>query len=258
MVKLLFRFLARHISREYLISFYPAFKPILTVSYKGNKFCCPICERSFRKFLPWGTKGQDNRLCPNCLSLERHRLLWLYLKNKTDFFTAKLKVLHVAPATPFVKRFKAMKNIDYTTADLFSRKVDVRLNIEKIPCSNNSFDVIICNHVLEHVEKERQAISELFRILKKGGWAILQVPINIKRKETLESVGVLAPQKKESYFGQRDHLRIHGLDYPQILEEMGFSVYPQDYFQELGDEPIRYYRLPKKRIIYLNKKGKDK
>ena len=115
-------------------------------------------------------------LCPKCLSLERHRLLWLYLKNRTEFFTAKLKVLHVAPEQCFFKTFRNMKNLVYLTADLESPLADMKLDIQDMPFPENEFDVIICNHVLEHVPDDRKAMHEIFRVLKKGGFAILQVP----------------------------------------------------------------------------------
>jgi len=239
------RFLVRHIPRHYLIRCSYLFSAVVAFFYKGNKQYCPICEHNFRKFLPYGNNGADNRLCPNCLSLERHRLLWMFLKEKTNFFKEDLKVLHVAPEQPFVKRFREMKNLDYTTADLISPLADVKMDIQKIPFDNESFDVFICNHVLEHVEDEPKALSEIKRVLKPGGWAILQVPIDYKREQTYEDPSITDPKEREKHFGQHDHVRYHGLDYPKRLEAAGFKVEADAFYAEFDKEQTEYMRLSK-------------
>ncbi len=237
-----------------LIRLGSAFSFIFVWFYKGDKYECPICGGKFRKMFPWGNKGWDNRLCPKCLSLERHRLIWLYLQNKTGFFSAPLKMLHVAPEQPFIKRFKALKNLDYTTADLVSPIADVKMDIQDIPFADNTFNVVMCNHVMEHIPNENKALREVYRVLKKGGWAILQVPINYQSKETYEDVSITDPKEREKHFGQYDHLRYHGLDYKLRLEGGGFTVIEDDYLMSF-DEPTRdKYRLPEKEIIYLCKK----
>ena len=245
------KYLVRNVPRKYLIRFSFIFSKIISIFYTGNNVSCPICKSHFRKFLPYGNKGDDNRLCPRCLSLERHRLLWLYLKNKTDFFYKNLKVLHVAPEQPFLKRFSTLKNLDYTTADIESPIADIKMDIQEIPFDDNSFDVVICNHVLEHVEDEFKATSEIFRILKKNGWAILQVPIDTSRYETYEDPSITAPKEREKHFGQYDHLRAHGLDYPKRLEKSGFKVIKEEYVKEFDDKTMELYRVYKEEIIYL-------
>ncbi|MBU1720576.1 MAG: methyltransferase domain-containing protein, partial [Bacteroidetes bacterium] len=149
-MKKLMKFLVRKVPRKHLIRFSFIFRPILSVLYKGKKYECPICGGKFRKFLPFGNSGEANRLCPGCLSLERHRLLWLYFQNKTGIFTEKLKVMHVAPEQPYYKRFRKASNIEYITADLESPIADVKMDLHDIPFDENTFDVVICNHVLEH------------------------------------------------------------------------------------------------------------
>lgn len=122
----------------------------------------PCVWQAFPQVLPYGYgKAMDNRMCPKCLSLERHRLLWLYLKEKTGFFTDNLKVLHFAPEQPFIKRFRALKNLDYTTADLDSPIADLKIDVTNIDLPDNQYDVVICNHVLEHVNDVNRAFSEI-------------------------------------------------------------------------------------------------
>ena len=254
-MKKIMKFLVRNIPRQTLIKFSFLFSKLISVFYIGNKVECPICESKFRKFLPWGNKGAENRLCPNCLSLERHRLIWLYLKNKTDFFSANLKVLHVAPEQPFYKRFKALKNLDYTTADLDSPIADIKVDIMNMQFEDNTYDVFICNHVLEHVDDDIHAMKEIHRILKPCGWAILQVPINFDSKETYEDPGIADPKEREKHFGQYDHLRYHGLDYGDRLRKGGFTVVEEDYVNEFPSEIIKRYRLQKEEILYLCKKN---
>ena len=217
---------------------------MLSVFYIGNKKECTVCGRRYRKFLPYGRiVKRENALCPGCLSLERHRLMWLYLKDNTDFFSAKLKVLHVAPEYCFIKRFKALNNLDYTTADLESPLADVKMDIQEIPFGENIFDVVICNHTLEHVGDDLKAMKEFYRVLKPDGWAILNSPINEKRETTYEDPSITDPVEREKHFGQRDHLREYGLDYTDRLAEAGFTVDTQDPLADLTDAEIERYGL---------------
>lgn len=248
------KFLVRKVPRPILIKFSFIFSGIISLFYKGKKHQCPICENKFRKMLPYGNKGAVNRLCPSCLSLERHRLIWLYLQNKTNFFTANLKVLHIAPEQSFLKRFKALKNLDYTTGDLESPIVDVHFDIQDMPFKDDTYDVVMCNHVLEHIPDEHKAITEIYRILKKGGWAILQVPINPNFEKTYEDPNITDPKEREKHFGQYDHLRYHGLDYAKRLQNGGFSVDENLYVKEFKDSQIEYYRLPKNETLFIAKK----
>jgi len=208
----LIKFIVRKIPRPVLIKFSFIFGKIVSVFYAGSKVECTVCEKKFRKFLPYGNQGQDNRLCPSCLSLERHRLIWLYLKNKTNFFTDKLDVLHIAPEQPYYKRFEKMGNLNYTTADLESPIAKVKMDIREMPFEDNAFDVLLCNHVLEHIDDELKATKEIYRVLKPGGWAILQVPLDSSLETTYEDSGITDPKEREKHFGQYDHLRIYGND----------------------------------------------
>jgi len=140
---------------------------------RGNRYTDPIDGKSFKSFLPYGYEHpRENVLSPSTLSLERHRLLWLYLQNETNFFQENLGVLHFAPEQAFYKRFKKLKNINYTTTDLNSPLADIKADICNLPFPDNSYDVILCNHVLEHIPNDTLAMKELYRVLKPGGWGV--------------------------------------------------------------------------------------
>jgi len=229
---------------------------ISSLMYIGKQVTCSCCNGSFRKFLSYGVKARENALCPRCESLERHRLLWLYLKNKTNFFTDNLRVLHFAPEYFFQKTFKSMPNLDYISADLTSPFAMVKMDITNIVYEDNSFDVILCCHVLEHIIDDNRALMELFRVLKPGGWAILQAPIDLKRDKTFEDTNIVIPKDRERIFGQEDHVRIYGRDYKDRLEKAGFTVKVDAYGREMGDDMIKKYGLMKDEDIYFCTKPK--
>lgn len=225
-------------------------RPVLVLWLKGNKYTDPIDGKNFRKFLPYGYENQrENVLSPSTLSLERHRLLWLYLKNETDFFTAPKKVLHFAPEQAFYKRFRKQKNLNYTTTDLNSPLADVKADICNLPFEDNSFDVILCNHVLEHIPDDTKAMQELYRILKKGGMAILQIPQDLSREKTFEDNSITDKKERAKIFGQYDHVRIYGKDYFNKLRSIGFRVIEEDYTNKISPKLVDKYRLAKGEII---------
>jgi SAM-dependent methyltransferase len=217
---------------------------------KGDSYTDPIDGKNFKTFLPYGYgKQRDNVLSPSTLSLERHRLLWLYLKNETDFFTAKLKVLHFAPEQAFYKRFKSLSNLKYTTTDLNSPLADVKTDICNLPFEEGSFDVILCNHVLEHIPDDTKAMQELYRILKVGGIGIFQIPQDLNREKTFEDNSITDKKERAKIFGQYDHVRIYGRDYFDKLRSIGFKVEEVDYTATLSQEEIMRYCLAKGEII---------
>lgn len=230
-------------------------RPILEFLMRGNRFTDPINGKSYRKFLPYGYETiRENVLSPGTLSLERHRLFWLYLKNKTSFFSAKLKVLHFAPEQAFYKKFRKMGNLDYTTTDLNSPIADVKADICDLPFAENEFDFIICNHVLEHIPNDLKAMKELYRVLKPGGTAILQIPLKAKLKHTFEDDSITDPKERARIFGQYDHVRVYGMDYFDKLKSVGFKVEVVDYTQEFSEEEIEKFRLPPGELIPVCKK----
>ncbi|MEA3478828.1 MAG: class I SAM-dependent methyltransferase [Bacteroidota bacterium] len=243
-MKTIIRLVTRFIPRRYLNRVSHFFSRIIGLFYLGNKVNCPVCGAKYRKFLPYGRfKTRDNALCPNCLSLERHRLMWLYLQDKTNFFSAPLKILHVAPEYCFIKRFDKLNNLDYITADLESPLAKVKMDVHDIPFEENTFDVVFCNHTMEHVEDDLKAMRELHRVLKAGGWGIIQSPINIKRDLTYEDPSITSEKNREEHFGQKDHVREYGLDYPQRLEKAGFEVDIDKSIEEMDPEQVKRFGL---------------
>ena len=232
------------IPRPYLIKLSYLARPFLSLWLKGDRYTDPIDGKSFKRFLPYGYGIQrPNVLSPSTLSLERHRLIWLYLKNETDFFKKPLKVLHMAPEQCFLSLFRKMKNLDYTTADLYSPIVDIKADILDLPFEDNSFDLILCNHVLEHILDDQKAMKELFRVMKKGGMGIFQVPQEIERVKTFEDPSITDPEDRAKHFGQYDHVRVYGRDYFERLREAGFQVEEVDYSKVMSSEDIDRYRL---------------
>ncbi len=237
--------------REWLIRLSYLAKTILPLLLKGNNFTDPIDNRKYRYFLPYGyEKIRQNALSPGTLSLERHRLMWLYLK-QTNFFTAKLKVLHFAPEQCFYSLFKQLKNLDYTTTDLYSPLADIKADICNLPFKNNSFDVIFCNHVLEHIVDDKKAMQELYRILKPNGWGIFQIPIDEKREETYEDFSIINKEDRKKHFGQYDHVRVYGNDYYQKLANIGFAVEKINLSTKLTPEEVQRFGLQKNEILPL-------
>lgn len=245
-----FRFFLNLLPRKILIRLSYLARPIVSLALRGNNFEDPIDNKTYKKFLPYGYENvRENALAPGTLSLERHRLLWLYLKNETPFFTEKLKVLHFAPEQAFYKRFRNLKNLDYTTTDINSPIADVKADICNLPFEDNRFDFIICNHVLEHITDDHQAMKELYRIIKPGGTAILMVPFDENREITYEDPSITDPKERARAFGQYDHVRIYGRDYFDRLRAVGFEVNPVPYTTHFSEKEIEYYSLPLDEVI---------
>lgn len=217
---------------------------------RGKRYTDPIDGKSFKAFLPYGYEHpRENVLSPSTLSLERHRLLWIYLQNETNFFKDNLSVLHFAPEQAFYKRFKKLKNINYTTTDLNSPLADVKADICNLPFPDNSYDVILCNHVLEHIPNDTMAMKELYRVLKPGGWGVFQIPQDLNRSETFEDNSITDKKERARIFGQYDHVRIYGRDYFDKLRTIGFKVSEIDYTKKLPAKDVEMYRLAKGEII---------
>ncbi len=251
-MKQIISLLIRFVPRKYLqlFSHYPL--KVYAFFIKGDTVECPVCDGTFTKFLPYGRLNpRSNALCPKCLSLERHRLMYLYLKNKTNFFTDKHDVLHVAPEYCFIDRFEKLKNLNYLTADIESPLAKVKMDIEAIQYPDNSFDVIFCNHVLEHVNDFYKATSELYRVLRPGGFAIMQSPQDLRLPKTIEDPTITDPRERERIFLQSDHLRLFGQNYGDELKNSGFKVLEDKYVMDLPAEVVERFALPKEEIVYL-------
>src|SRR5262249_39820250 len=156
-------------------------------------------------------KGRQNAICPNCKARGRHRLLWLYLKQKTNLFHDKLKLLHFAPERCF-QALASLPNLDYLSADLEPGKAMVSMDITVMSLGNDSFNVILYSYCLEHVEDDRAAMSEMYRVLRPGGWAAIMVPTSRRQDVTLEDPSVVSPEERTRLFGQANHVRRYGRD----------------------------------------------
>ncbi len=255
-MKKVYRFLINKLPRPLLIRLSYPFKLIAPLLYKGNNVECPVCEKSFKKFLSYGSEvaARDNVLCPYDLTLERHRLMWLWLKNESNFFTDKLSVLHMAPEQCFHKRFQQQENLDYLTADIVSPIADMHFDLHDIPLEDNRFDVIFCNHVMEHVNDHLRCMQELFRVMKPGGWAIMQVPQDFDRAEVYEDTSITSPEEREKHFWQYDHVRLFGRDYPDWLRKAGFQVEEYIPSEHFTSEQIARFRLMEKEVLYIARK----
>jgi SAM-dependent methyltransferase len=255
-MKKLYKFLLNTLPRPLLIRLSYPFKRIAPFLYKGNNVECPVCGRSFRKFLSYGSAvaHRENVLCPYDLTLERHRLMWLYLKNESNFFKDQLEVLHIAPEQCFHETFKHQKNLRYLTGDLVSPIADMHFDLHEIPLEDNRFDVIFCNHVLEHVDDANQCMRELFRVMKPGGWGIFQVPQDLTRETTYEDPSIVTPEDREKHYWQKDHVRLFGLDYPDWLRKAGFQVEEHVTSEKYSSQQVERYRLMPQEILYVCKK----
>ena len=245
----------RLIPRHYLQHVSHFFLKIFSLFLRGDNFEDPINGKRYRRLLPYGRlKSRKNALAPDSMSLERHRLMWLFMQEETDFFKENLKFLHIAPEYCFIKLFKNMKNLDYTTGDLISPWADVKMDVHDIPFEDNHFDVVICNHVLEHVKDDKKVMKEFFRVMKKGGWGIFQVPIDYNNAYTKEDKSITDPKQREKLYWQSDHLRLYGRDYGTKLEDAGFTVTENNFIEKLDRSLVERYALPKGELIYFCEK----
>ena len=249
------KYILKFLPRKFLIKYSFLITPILRIIFRGKKYTDPIDDSNYSKFLSYGYKTvRKNALCPGTLSLERHRLLWLYLDRETNFLSSNLKVLHVAPEQVFYKKFKKLKNWEYFTFDLNSPIADIKGDLISTNFKDEYFDLIICNHVLEHIEDDKSALNEIYRILKYNGISILQVPMNVKRKNTFEDSSIKSKNEREKYFGQYDHVREYGLDFKDRVEQAGFKVEMINYSKKISQDLVIKYGLMKDDLIPIGKK----
>jgi SAM-dependent methyltransferase len=213
---------------------------VLMLVYRGRAVECPCCGGRWRRFMPsW---NRPNAICPGCAAQERHRALWLFLRERRpELFLDEMSLLHFAPEPAFAQLFRARPNLAYTSADLSSPDADEHFDITAIPHPDGSFDSIICSHVLEHVEDDRAAIAELHRVLRPGGWAIVMVPSDPARETTYEDPSVVSEADRKREFWQEDHVRLYGRDFPDRLREAGFDVELDGYLTALDPALLSRY-----------------
>jgi SAM-dependent methyltransferase len=235
--------------------FTPALTSALSFAYKGNSVECPVCGMHFREFLPFERNGETHRnvLCPKCNSIGSFRFMEMFLRSVEKFYEPGRRVLHVAPERCFIEKFESVFGDGYVTADLSSKLAKVQVNVEEMPFPDGYFDVVLCNHVLEHVGDDRRAMREIARVLRPGGWAMLQVPIDKALERTYEDPSITSPAERMRHFGQSDHLRKHGRDYPDRLREAGFRVEEVRFADALDEEQIARYALVPEEVLYICK-----
>lgn len=198
--------------------------PRFAFLYWGLRRHCPCCGGRFRRFLEhgFGSRRPDAR-CPRCWSLERHRLVWVFLQQRTRLLLDRLRVLHMAPEKALRSLLSRQRNLDYVTADLDGRRGMLQMDLARSGQPDASFDVILCSHVLEHIPDDRQAMRELHRMLRPDGWALILTPCRWDRR-TDEDPAVVDPEERTRRFGQPDHVRFYGADLPDRLRSVGFDV----------------------------------
>lgn len=256
-MKGLIKWILNHLPRTLLQRLAGWMMPLVGLWYRGNRYECPLCGRRYRKLLPYGyVTSRENALCPHCLSLERHRLLWLYLERETTLFESLPQLLHIAPEVCLMRHLKPHYKSSperYQTADLESPLADLHFDIQQIPLADESFDVVICNHLMEHVEDDLRAMRELHRILKRGGWGVLLSPVDLQRATTFEDDSITDPKERTRIFGQYDHRRLYGNDFADRLRKAGFEVEDLDYAARLTPEERTHYALPEDHIYVIHK-----
>ena len=260
-MRFIIRWILNHVPRRNIQRMATWAAPLLGFFYRGRGRECPICGARYRTFLPYGyVKGRNNALCPSCLSLERHRMIWLWMERQTSLFKNHPRLLHIAPEPPLMKHFRKSygSSKDYITADLESPLADQHFDVQDIPLPSDSIDVIICNHLLEHVENDRLAMQELHRVMKPGGWGIFLVPEDRERETTFEDDSIVDAKERTRLFGQYDHRRIYGRDYDARLREAGFEVERSDFARRLTEWEKRLYSPGEDDLVIVRKPQHNK
>jgi SAM-dependent methyltransferase len=245
------KFIKSLLSPSLLYKVEPSVRNIFSIAYSGNKVHCPVCERNFSRFILLDNKRDS--LCPACGSLPRNRLLWLYLKHELQIERSVVKVLHFSPSRSLLRRLKKLNNLNYTSTDYESNHADKKIDITSIGEADNSYDLVICYHVLEHVNDDAKAMKELYRILKAGGAALLQVPL--KEGNTYEDFNITSEEGRLKHFGQEDHVRIYGEnDFPSRLKQAGFKVNEITYPKQFSEKEIKRFGLWRDEKIFVCQK----
>jgi SAM-dependent methyltransferase len=222
--------------------------------WRGDDVECVCCERTFRGFMPdW---NRPHAICPGCLSQERHRALWWYWANESSLLDGGRSILHFAPEYKIRRRLQRLPDTRYVTVDLNSPLAQVKADITRLPFESESFDTVICSHVLEHVADDRQALRELWRVLARGGTAYVMVPIDHTRARTYEDAAVTSPQLRQEAYWQADHVRLYARDFIDRLAEPGFSVATKSPATTLGEATARRYGLICQDLIFVCHKAR--
>ena len=250
------RWALNHIPRRWLQRMAGWVVPIMGVAYIGRGRKCPICGARRRKFLAYGYVTQrEDALCPKCLSLERHRMIWLWLQRSTTLFDNHPTLLHIAPEVSLMRHFKRLcrGTTNYVTADLESPLADMHFDVQQIPMDDQSVDIVICNHLLEHVESDHKALKEIYRIMRHGGMGVMLAPIDYSREKTFEDDTITDPKQRAEVFGQYDHRRIYGRDYLERLRAAGFEAEEIDYAATFTEQQRTLYSFGCDKLYIVRK-----
>jgi SAM-dependent methyltransferase len=205
---------------------------------RGDAVTCPCCERSFRRFARQG--GDENARCPRCWSLPRQRALLLYLRER-GWLDPGLSILHITPEEGLWRNLRGRAR--YVTADVQrGTRISHVFSVEEIPYPNDSFDLVLCSHVLEHVPDDRRALREFRRVVGPSGRA-LQHPVKLSLAETYEDPSIADPEERRRAYGQHDHLRLYGSDFGQRVASSGLNVERVPYIAQLEPAARARYGL---------------
>ncbi len=230
------------------ISRYTAFKLRKQyAAYLGDGYRCNFCGSSYTKFADWYPAPEnaaalakhqvvagygEHIICPSCMSTARERLLKAVFVASGDI--EKKNVLHISPEKHlhnYLAQHAFITSVDYQPQ--FYKKIDPRVQFAdatQLPFTDNSFDLVIGNHIMEHIPDDAAAMKEIYRVLKPGGRAVLQVPFSMLLTATIEEPAIDDPSRQSALFGQHDHVRIYALqDYIERLKKAGFTVYYRSY-----------------------------
>ncbi len=239
---------------------------------RGDRYECPLCGARLKTLWPRGLSHpvlkkydiigggyREQASCPVCGSTERERLVYLFIRHRTDILQRPVHLLHVAPEPQLGRLLQAAAQVDYLSADLYVENVMVKMDITDIPYPDDHFDAIICNHVLEHVPDDRRALRELYRVLKPGGWAILQVPYSERIPTSIEDPTITTPEDRARHFGQEDHVRIYAkVDYLARMADAGFRVETLRWWEEgpaFGNPDNRFGLMPRETLFVGRKQA---
>ncbi len=232
---------------------------VRAIFYYGNKKYCNCCGKSFRTFLTHGNIPRKNAACPYCNSLERTRLLYFFLERETDIFQKNKYVLHFAPERMLEKRLSSISE-NYISADINPAYAKTVVDITKIPYQENTFNFIICSHVLGHVPDEAKAIDEMYRVLKPGGKAVVMTVLGKRQDVTCEDPEITSPEGRLEHYGESDLVRLHGNDFTERLKRKGIEVEKIDYRSTFSEEEIEKFSLGdnQRELIFYCKKQMGK
>jgi hypothetical protein len=244
-------------------------RPVKRIGWWGLRHRCPVCDARVRRYLPEGYEfpvlreldvvgGErwPERTCPVCHANTRSRLLWWYLETVLRIRERRVRLLHLAPEPCIAWRLRALSSVSVHAADRDPSRYAFagtlcQLDATALPYADACFDLILANHVLEHIDDDARALAELWRVLRPGGCAVLQVPIAQRLTHTLEDPRMRTPEQRERAYGQGDHVRLYGLDYAARLERAGFAVQKRTDHRQLDAEQKSRWLFNPREVLFL-------